>query len=78
MASWRGTRERLVSNLAADLGQVRDRQIKARVVGFMTRANAEYGAAVARAIGRRDRSGRTARDWAASQGLGWQSPVNHR
>ncbi|WP_308809815.1 catalase [Archangium lansingense] len=44
-------RERLVKNLAADLGQVRDARVKARMVGFFFSANAEYGTKLAKAVG---------------------------
>ncbi|OJT17349.1 catalase [Archangium sp. Cb G35] len=44
-------RERLVKNLAADLGQVRDARVKARMVGFFYSANAEYGTKLAKAVG---------------------------
>jgi catalase len=44
-------RDRLVKNLAADLGQVRDRRVKARIVGFMLKANEEYGTRLAKTIG---------------------------
>ncbi|KFA93060.1 catalase [Archangium violaceum] len=44
-------RERLVKNLAADLGQVRDARVKARMVGYFYSANAEYGTKLAKAVG---------------------------
>ena len=44
-------RTRLVENLAADLGQVKDARIKAKIVGFMLRADGEYGERVAKAVG---------------------------
>ena len=44
-------RERLVKNLAADLGQVRDARVKARMVGHFLMANAEYGTKLAKAVG---------------------------
>ncbi|WP_422724021.1 catalase [Hyalangium rubrum] len=44
-------KERLVKNLAADLGQVRDARVKARMVGFFYSANAEYGTRLAKAVG---------------------------
>ncbi|WP_326491800.1 catalase [Myxococcus stipitatus] len=44
-------RERLVKNLAADLGQVRDAKVKARMVGHFFMANAEYGTRLAKAVG---------------------------
>ncbi|NMO14390.1 catalase [Pyxidicoccus fallax] len=44
-------RERLVKNLAADLGQVRDARVKARMVGHFYMANPEYGTKLAKAVG---------------------------
>jgi len=44
-------KERLVKNLAADLGQVRDARVKARMVGFFYTANVEYGTRLAKAVG---------------------------
>ncbi|MBJ6762740.1 catalase [Myxococcaceae bacterium JPH2] len=44
-------KERLVKNLAADLGQVRDAKVKARMVGFFYSANADYGTRLAKAVG---------------------------
>ncbi|WP_306817988.1 catalase [Archangium lipolyticum] len=44
-------KERLVKNLAADLGQVRDARVKARMVGFFFSANADYGTRLAKAVG---------------------------
>jgi catalase len=44
-------RERLVKNLAGDLGQVRDAKVKARMVGFFYSANADYGTRLAKAVG---------------------------
>ncbi|NTX64267.1 catalase [Myxococcus sp. CA051A] len=45
------TKDRLVKNLAADLGQVRDARVKARMVGHFYVANAEYGTKLANAVG---------------------------
>jgi catalase len=44
-------RERLVKNLAADLSQVRDAGVKARMVSHFYSANAEYGTRLAKALG---------------------------
>jgi catalase len=44
-------RERLVKNLAADLGQVRDLGVKTRMVSYFYSANAEYGTKLAKALG---------------------------
>ena len=44
-------RARLVQNLAEDLGQVKDPRIKAKIVGFLLRADGEYGERVAKAVG---------------------------
>jgi catalase len=44
-------KERLVKNLAADLGQVRDARVKARMVGHFYSAHPEYGARLAKAVG---------------------------
>ncbi len=44
-------KERLVKNLAADLGQVRDAGVKARMVSHFYSANAEYGTRLAKALG---------------------------
>jgi catalase len=44
-------KERLVKNLAGDLGQVRDAKVKARMVGYFYSANAEYGTRLAKAVG---------------------------
>jgi catalase len=46
-----GAKERLVKNLAADLGQVRDARVKARMVGHFYMANAEYGTRLAKLVG---------------------------
>jgi catalase len=43
-------KERLVNNLAADLGQVRDAKVKALMVGFFFTANADYGTRLAKAV----------------------------
>ncbi|MCP3065203.1 catalase [Myxococcus sp. K38C18041901] len=43
-------RERLVKNLAGDLGQVRDARVKARMVGHFFVANEEYGTKLAKAV----------------------------
>ncbi|XXF80831.1 catalase [Myxococcaceae bacterium GXIMD 01537] len=44
-------KERLVKNLAGDLGQVRDATVKARMVGHFLNANTEYGTKLAKAVG---------------------------
>lgn len=44
-------RGRLVANFAADLGAVRNAAVKACIVGFALRADAEYGAKLASAVG---------------------------
>jgi catalase len=46
-----GAKERLVKNLAADLGQVKNATVKARMVGFFHAANADYGTRLAKAVG---------------------------
>ncbi|WP_408890026.1 catalase [Myxococcus faecalis] len=43
-------RERLVKNLAGDLGQVRDARVKARMVGHFFVANEEFGTRLAKAV----------------------------
>ncbi|RKG77872.1 catalase [Corallococcus terminator] len=45
-----GGKERLVKNLAGDLGLVRDAKVKARMVGFFFTANADYGTRLAKAV----------------------------
>ncbi|RYZ46622.1 MAG: catalase, partial [Myxococcaceae bacterium] len=45
-----GGKERLVKNLASDLGLVRDAKVKARMVGFFYSANADYGTRLAKAV----------------------------
>jgi catalase len=44
-------RQRLVQNLAGDLGQVKNTQVKARLVGFMLQADEEYGTRLGQAVG---------------------------
>jgi catalase len=44
-------RARLAANLAGDLKQVRNVETQRKIVGFLTQADAEYGARVAAAIG---------------------------
>src|SRR6202011_387354 len=44
-------RARLVQNLAADLGQVKNAAVRARIVGFMLHADEEYGSKLAEAVG---------------------------
>ncbi|AGC46167.1 catalase KatB [Myxococcus stipitatus DSM 14675] len=44
-------RDRLVKNLAADLNQVRDARVKARMVGHFYVAHTEYGTKLAHAVG---------------------------
>ncbi len=44
-------RARLIGNLAADLGQVRSAEIREILASFFYRADAEYGARVAEAVG---------------------------
>jgi catalase len=46
-----GGKERLVKNIAADLGQVKDARVKARMVGHFYMANPEYGTKLAKAVG---------------------------
>lgn len=46
-----GERERLVQNLAADLGQVKNKDVKVTMAAHFMRADAGYGRAVAKAIG---------------------------
>ncbi len=43
-------RARLVKNFAGDLNAVRDAKVKARIVGFVHKANEEYGTALAKAV----------------------------
>ncbi|MCY1042295.1 catalase [Corallococcus sp. bb12-1] len=45
-----GGKDRLVKNLAGDLGLVRDAKVKARMVGFFYTANADYGTRLAKAV----------------------------
>ncbi|RYZ36524.1 MAG: catalase [Myxococcaceae bacterium] len=45
-----GGKDRLVKNLAGDLGLVRDPKVKARMVGFFFTANADYGTRLAKAV----------------------------
>ncbi|WP_324290025.1 catalase [Pyxidicoccus sp. MSG2] len=44
-------KERLVKNIAADLGQVKDARVKARIVGHFLMANADYGTRLAKLVG---------------------------
>jgi catalase len=46
-----GAKERLVKNLAADLGQVKDARVKARMVGHFLMADIDYGTRLAKAVG---------------------------
>ncbi|NPC69445.1 catalase [Corallococcus exiguus] len=43
-------KERLIQNLAGDLGQVRDAKVKARMVGHFYAANTDYGTRLAKAV----------------------------
>ena len=44
-------RQHLVANIAADLGQVTSMATKAKIISFFYKANAEYGARVAKELG---------------------------
>ena len=44
-------RDRLVSAFAGDLGQVKNAQVKNKIVGHVLRANEEYGTRLAKAVG---------------------------
>ncbi|QDE69371.1 catalase [Myxococcus xanthus] len=45
-----GGKDRLIKNLAADLNQVRDAKVKARMVGHFFMANPDYGTRLAKAV----------------------------
>lgn len=49
---------RLVTNLAGDLGQVKDQSVKERFVSYLRKADAEYGARVAALVGVRVADGK--------------------
>lgn len=41
----------LISNLAGDLGQVKDKNIQKTMIGYFYKADAEYGMRLAKALG---------------------------
>ncbi|MEM7413697.1 MAG: catalase [Myxococcota bacterium] len=47
----RGARKRLVASIAGDLGQVENRLIRERIVGYLLKADRDYGRAVAKRVG---------------------------
>ena len=52
-ARWTAETERanLIKNLAGDLGKVKDKQVQLQMISYFYRANAEYGARLAQALG---------------------------